>query len=524
MHERVHAQSSTRQPAFTQRTSGVLLHLTSLPGPHGCGDLGAEAHRFVGFLEQAGQSWWQMLPINPPGLPPVFSPYDSASAFAGSPWLVALSELAASGLLTKRDLAASPGLTSRCVDFPATLRHREERLRRAFACFRGGGGERTQRFRTFCAANGDWLEDYALFAALRRDSDGKPWTDWEPEVRGRRPSALRAARERLRDEMAAHRFVQFAFDQQWHVLRSHARRRGIGLVGDLPIFVGHDSADVWSHQELFELDAQGRPLRVSGYPADRFNPNGQHWGHPQYRWAAHQATGFAWWVRRFERIFELFDAVRIDHFLGFTRTWSIPSGTARRARARWVPSPGQQLFEAVRRRLGDRPMIAEDLGRVTAADRRLRDDFGLAPMRLFQFGFGSEPDSTDHLPHNYPLLCAGYPGNHDTDTTAGWFGGLSSAPRRRVLAYTGGQPATIHLDILRTLLSSSAGLVIFPLQDLLGLGSQARMNVPGTIQGNWTWRLEKMPGPATARPLRFQTELFERDPRPSIHHRPKAND
>lgn len=502
------------RPDFLPRSSGILLHVTSLPGPHGCGDLGAEAHRFLEFLAESGQGWWQMLPIGPPGRAPGWSPYDSASAFAGSPWLVSLTSLARQGLRPPPELKSPPGLTARRVHFAATLRCREAQLRRAFAGFRRRRGERRRDFREFCDANADWLEDFALFMALRHESGGKPWTEWEPAVRRREPSALRAARERLADEVAAHRFVQFEFDRQWRALREHARRLGIGLIGDLPIFVAHDSADVWSHPELFQLDRSGQPRRVSGYPPDRFNRNGQQWGHPQYRWAAHEQTGFAWWVRRFARILELFDTVRIDHFLGFTRTWSIPAGAANARNGRWVKSPGFILFAAVERQLGPRPMIAEDLGHVTPADVRLREAFGLAPMRIFQFGFGTEADSAYHLPHNYSRCCAAYPGNHDNDTIVGWFQGLPPSRRRRVQTYTGGQPATIHQDTLRTLFASPANLVICPLPDVLGLDSRARMNVPGTVDGNWNWRTPSLPSAVIVQALRSLTEMFGRCPTP----------
>jgi 4-alpha-glucanotransferase len=504
--------AQTFRPDFLPRSSGILLHATSLPGPHGCGDLGAEAHLFLEFLAECGQSWWQMLPIGPPGRAPDWSPYDLASAFAGSPWLVSLSTLAHDGLLELQALKPTTALSKSRMNFAATRIFREGQLRRAFDGFRRRQGERQRDYREFCEANADWLEDFALFMALRSDSGGKPWTDWDPSIRRREPTALRAAGERLADEVAAHRFVQFEFDRQWRGLREHARRLGIGLIGDLPIFVAQDSADVWSHPELFQLDRNGQPQRVSGYPPDRFNRNGQRWGHPQYRWAAHEQTGFAWWVRRFERIFELFDTVRIDHFLGFNRTWSISADSKGARSGRWVKSPGFELFAAVERKIGRRPMIAEDLGHVTPADVRLRDSFGLAPMRIFQFGFGTEADSDDHLPHNYSRLCAAYPGNHDNDTTVGWFHGLPASKRRRVQAYTGGQSATIHRDSLRVLFASPASLVISPLQDVLGLDSPARMNVPGTVEGNWSWRLASLPSAATVKALRSLTEMFGRAP------------
>jgi len=495
---------------FHHRASGILMHVTSLPGPHGCGDLGPEAHRFIDFLADAGQTWWQMLPVGPPGRAPAFSPYDSASAFAGSPWLVSLKALALQGLLPKPDLKPASGLSSRQVNFPATLRFRDERLRRAFANFQRRRGDRTRGFREFCHTNSDWLEDFALFMAMRRESGGQPWTRWESGLRQRQPSALRAARERLANEIAGHRFVQFEFDRQWRVLRDCAHRRGLGLIGDLPIFVAQDSADVWSHPELFQLDRRGEPRRVSGYPPDRFNRNGQHWGHPQYEWSVHEQTGFAWWVRRFERIFEMFDAVRIDHFLGFTRTWSIPARAKRAKSGRWVKSPGFKLFAAVEQKLGRRPMIAEDLGHVTPADIRLRDSFGLAPMRIFQFGFGNEPDSADHLPHNYSRVCAAYTGNHDNDTTVGWFQHLRPAQRKQVRSYTGGSDDAIHAGAIRALMASPANAVIFPMQDVLGLDQRARMNIPGTLEGNWQWRLQPMKLDPLARQFRPLAESFGR--------------
>jgi 4-alpha-glucanotransferase len=485
--------------------------VTSLPGPHGSGDLGSPAHRFVDFLSQAGQQWWQMLPIGPPGRAPGFSPYDSASAFAGSPWLISLDALARQGLLHQRDLRPASGLFSRQVNFPAVQRFRETRLRQAFAQFERRRGDEQQAFREFCRANADWLEDFALFAAMRRESLGKSWTEWEQGIRERRPRALDAARRRLAHEMAGHRFVQFEFDRQWRALREHAHRRGLGLIGDLPIFVAHDSADVWSHRELFQLDRRGQPRRISGYPPDRFNRQGQLWGHPQYDWARHEQTRFAWWLRRFARMFELFDAIRIDHFLGFTRTWSIPA-RARTARSgRWVKSPGFKLFAAVRRQLGSRPMIAEDLGHVTPADVRLRQSFGLAAMRIFQFGFGTEPDASDHLPCNYARLCAAYTGNHDNDTTVGWFRRLRPRQQQRVRAYTGGSRAAPHLNAIRVLMQSPANVVIFPMQDVLGLGTRARMNRPGTLEGNWRWRLPSVKFGPLAQRLRLLTETFERN-------------
>jgi 4-alpha-glucanotransferase len=422
-----------------------------------------------------------------------------------------LEQLAKQGLLGRGDLKPAAGFSARKVNFPATLRFREDKLRQAFVSFRRRGGEREKEFCNFCEQNSDWLEDVALFASLRQHFHGKRWTEWERGVRDRRPAALRAAERLLADETATHRFVQFEFDRQWRELRDHAHRCGIGLIGDLPIFVAHDSADVWCHRDLFQLDRRGEIRRMSGYPPDRFNQHGQIWGHPQYDWATHEQTGFAWWLRRFGRMFELFDAVRIDHFLGFTRTWSIPAGASGAKAGRWVKSPGFKLLAAVERKFGSLPMIAEDVGHVTAADICLRDTFKLAPMRIFQFGFGSEPDSKDHLPCNYAQRCVGYTGNHDNDTVVGWFQHLRPAQRAQVRDYLGGNDAAFFLAAIRAVMASPANVVILPMQDALGLDGRARMNVPGTNTGNWRWRLPSRKLDKPARQLRLLTGSFGRN-------------
>lgn len=486
------------------------MHLTSLPGSFGSGDLGPEAYEFIDFLSNAGQKWWQTLPIGPPGAAPAFSPYDSSSAFAGNPWLVSPKLLAQENLLSTRDLVPSPRISLTQVNFAEVRTFREERLKRAFAKFQVGKTAKNPRYRRFCEANSDWLEDFVLFSALREANGGKPWTQWENDVRARRPLALRAARERLTDPIARHMFVQYEFDRQWGKLRTYAEDRGIGLIGDLPLFVAHDSADVWSHQELFQLERNGQARRVSGYPPDRFNENGQCWGHPQYDWQNHEKNGFRWWIRRFQRLYELFDGLRIDHFLGFTRTWSVVSGARDGRDGRWQNSPGTKLFKAVHRALGAHPTIAEDLGHVTPADIQLRDSWGFAAMRIFQFGFGSTPGSVDHLPHNYPRLCAAYTGNHDNQTIEGWFRRLSSTQRHRVESYVGTGAFPFHLAAIRSVMASHANLVIFPMQDLLALDDQARMNTPGTRKGNWRWRLPSVPPIRVARHLNFLTDLFGR--------------
>ncbi len=500
--------NSTR-PGFHRRSSGLLLHLTSLPGPHGSGDLSESAFRFIDFLAATGQSWWQMLPVGPAGGVAGNSPYSSYSSVAGSPGLVSLETLHRQGWLTRQDIQPDPGFEVGRVRFPLAQAYREERLRRAWERFRAAPKSGRSPFADFCAEHREWLDDFALYCALRQRLQQAPWLDWPDDLRARKPSALAEARRALADAFDYHRWVQFQFHRQWAALRHYARRRGVGLIGDLPICVAHDSADVWAHPELFKLDARGQPTHVSGYPPDSSCPRGQRWGHPLYRWPAHQRTGFRWWIARFAGTYRLFDAVRLDHFLGFTRLWSIPASARTARHGRWLPTPGRELLSAVRQALGHRPMVAEDLGHVTPGDVALRERFGLPSMRILQFGFG--PGDPAHRPHRFTLHTVAYTGTHDTSTTVGWFRGLTPRRRQEVLAYTGGDGRTIHLDLIRLALESVADTVIVPVQDLLGLGSEARMNRPGTLSGNWHWRLP--PGrltPALARRLRRLTELTER--------------
>ena len=504
------------QPRFDRRSSGLLLHITSLPGRHGSGDLGIETARFLDFCQAAGQSWWQVLPVGPPGGPPGNSPYSSYSAAAGSPYLVSLDDLgpASLGLLTPRELARPAGADDRRVNFDTVHAFREDRLRLAFRRFREGEGPGYLRsaVERFAAAQRAWLDDFALFCALKKQSGGAPWDAWDRSLRQRAPAALARAADDLADEVAFHQFVQYEFDRQWRRLRDLATLAGVGLVGDIPIFVIHDSVDVWCNPRLFHLDRHGRPTQVSGVPPDAFSDDGQLWGHPQYDWPAHRRQKFSWWASRFRRAFELFDAVRIDHFLGFNRVWSIPAGSSTARSGRWARSPGRELFEVLLRALGRKPIIAEDLGALTPEAAALRDRFGLPGMRVMHFGFGGGGGDGYHRPHSYPPACVAYTGTHDNDTTAGWFAQLRPARSKRdVLDYTGASARDVHLGAIRAVLASAANTTIFPAQDLLGLGTRARMNTPGRPEGNWGWRLP--PGaltPALAQRLRRLTELTGR--------------
>jgi 4-alpha-glucanotransferase len=497
---------------FDRRSSGLLLHPTSLPGPFGSGDLGPEAHAFADFLAAAGQRWWQMLPVGPPG--EGHSPYSAASAFAGHPALVSLQRLADEGLLDRRDLRTSrPRFSDARVEHQRVLAYRAALLRRAFERFRERGGPRGSDFARFVKENAFWLEDFALFAALKEATGNAPWAQWDDGVRRRRPAALARAAEELADEVAYQRFVQFAFDRQWQALRARCAAHGIGLIGDIPIFVAYDSAEVWANPHLFLLDAKLRPTVVSGCPPDAFCEEGQRWGHPHYDWKVHARDGYRWWVERFRQTLRWFDAVRIDHFLGFHRVWHVRASSPTAKGGRYVPGPGPAFFDALRAELGDVPIIAEDLGAVVPEALALRDRFNFPGMRILQFGFGGD---AYHLPHSYPRRAVAYTGTHDNDTTAGWFRKLPAAERQRVLAYaTDGRGAAAGADVvwplIRAALASVADTAVFPVQDLLGLGSEARMNTPGTVKHNWAWRLP--PGqltPALAKRLRAACEVCGR--------------
>lgn len=475
------------KPTLTRRSSGILLHPTSLAGPRGAGALGAEALAFVDFLADCGQSWWQVLPVCPPDA--TGSPYASPSSFAGSPELVSPDLLAAQGFLRKADLGQP----------------RVKALRAAFARFaRRAPKDQRAEFAAFREREKSWLEDHCLFFALKDAHDGRPWTDWDLGLRERRPEAMEAVRARLGAELSFQAFAQWLFARQWDAVRKHAAARGIGLIGDAPIYVSHDSADCWAHQELFALGADGRPTAVAGVPPDYFSKTGQLWGNPLYRWERHEETGFAWWLARLKACAARFDAIRLDHFIGFRNFWEIPAGEATAINGRWVEAPGDALFETARREIAGLEIVAEDLGSVTPAVAALRDKFGFPGMKLAQFSFGGEPkDWPEHWPEN----CVGYTGTHDNDTSRGWWedDGTANAlrppeaaarEREAFLRARGAGDETASWAMLRLTWASPARVAIAPLQDLLDLPGAARMNRPGTVgPENWSWRLE--PGALT---------------------------
>jgi len=485
---------TTKLPA--ERSSGVLLHLTSLPGPHGHGDLGPAAHQFAGFLSAAGQRWWQMLPVVPPGAGN--SPYESVSSFAGGALLISLERLSAEGWLEDGDLSAPRSLAGPRAQYARAARFKSLRLRKAFANFMALPARR-RRLARYWEQNRDWLEDYTLFRALQQAHQGATWTEWDAGLRDRRHAPLGRVRRQLSNELRYHTFLQYAFDRQWRALRARARALGLRLLGDVPMFVAHDSADVWANRELFDLDRRGGARAVAGVPPDAFSRTGQLWGNPLYRWDRLRRSDFAWWIARLRRNLERFDAVRLDHFIGFHRCWRVAAGARSAKRGRFVRVPGAELLSSLRDSLGGLPFVAEDLGLLTPEVHALRDEFGLPGMRVLQFGFDDE-GGRQYQPHRYPPGCIAYTGTHDNDTVVGWYRTLPSRAdpmarrkalqrRRYVLRYVGGDGTEIHWQLIRAVLASAANTAVFPMQDLLGLDSRARMNVPGTPHGNWEWRL-----------------------------------
>ncbi|MBI2131572.1 MAG: 4-alpha-glucanotransferase [Candidatus Tectomicrobia bacterium] len=474
------------------RASGLLLHPTSLPGGQGVGDLGPAAQRFAEFLAESGQVWWQMLPVGPADA--WGSPYGSSSAFAGNPLLISLDRLAEEGLLAREDAAAGGQAPAGRVDFALAWRMREPMLRRAFRAF--GARRRTaeqESFEAFLEESAGWLGDFALFTAFKQKFGASSWTDWPPELRLREPAALERAREAHREEIRFLSFVQHQFFRQWADLREHCHREGVGLIGDIPIYVALESADVWANPGAFRLDAAGRPEAVAGVPPDYFNSDGQLWGNPLYRWEALRERGYDWWIARLRAAFGFFDAARLDHFIGFARYWEIPAGAATAREGHWREGPGGDLFEKLQDALGPLELIAEDLGVVTEEVVALRDRFGFPGMRVLHFAFDSG-EGNMHLPHHHPARCVVYTGTHDNDTTAGWFGKRRDAAaheREFALRYLNHDGSEIHWAMIGLALSSPADTAVFPVQDLLGLGSEARMNYPGTLDGNWAWRLRE---------------------------------
>lgn len=497
------------------RHSGVLLHPTSLPGPHGAGDLGPAAYHFVDWLVAAGQTRWQLLPLG--GVGPGNSPYMSPSAFAGNELLIDLAQLRDAGWLGADEVAPDPAFAELQVDYSRVHPFRMTRLRLAATkFFSDARRDAQQRFASFCAEAGEWLDDYALFMALDQQYGGT-WQQWPEPLAQRQPPALQEARVGLADECNFWRFGQWCFHSQWAALKAYANQRGVQLIGDMPIFVSPHSADVWAHQDLFDLDARGQARVVAGVPPDYFSATGQLWGNPLYRWTAHREQGYRWWIERMRTTLARCDIVRIDHFRGFESYWEVPADAPTAVTGRWQPGPGIALFDALREALapdgGVLPVIAEDLGIITAPVRALRAAVDLPGMRVLQFAFDGHADNP-YLPHNYQADTVVYTGTHDNDTTWGWWCALAAGERELVRRYLGISGEFSEWDLIRAALSSVAALAVIPMQDVLGLDSTSRMNQPGLAQGSWQWRFSwHQVAPWHADRLAELTRLYGRLPR-----------
>jgi len=498
------------------RTSGLLLHPTSLPSPHGIGDLGPSARQFIDFLAAAGQGLWQMLPLGPTGYRD--SPYQCLSAFAGNALLISPDELLRLGWLQDSDLEGRPDFPQEQVDFGSVAPWKSRLLESAWMGFveRASEGDRAW-YAHFCEREAFWLDDYALYHALKTQHELRPWTDWEPALAQRDPVALAEWSERHRDAIELQRFIQYVFHRQWSALRDYARARGVRLIGDIPIFVAHDSSEVWTHPEWFELDERGNPTVIAGVPPDYFSTTGQRWGNPLYRWPVLAADGYRFWVERLRRALELVDLVRIDHFRGFAGYWEIPASEETAINGRWVPGPGLELFQALKSALGENlPLIAEDLGVITPDVESLRDTLGLPGMAVLQFGFEDLEDGfggSYFLPHHHRRQLAVYTGTHDNNTLLGWWSERTEPLRAQVLAYLNSDGRAVNWDCIRVALGSVADLAIFPMQDVLDLGSEACMNRPGTTEGNWVWRYRAdQLDPAVAERLLRLSRLYGRRP------------
>ncbi len=493
-----------------QRAAGVLLHVTSLPGPHGIGDLGPAAQHFVDWLATAGQRVWQLLPTTPIG--PGDSPYQSVSAFAGSPLMVALEPLVARGWLAPPTLPDG-GFDAHRVDFCRVSPWRLQRLREAAAGFelRGTAAERAD-FDAWHAAQASWADDYALFMALETANDGRPWWLWEAPLKKRQPAALKKARQEHAAEIRFWLFVQWCFDTQLGALKAYANGKGVAIMGDLPIFIAHHSADCWARPDLYFLDHDFQPTVVAGVPPDDMAPLGQRWGNPLYRWDRMAAEDFAWWTARVRRALQQADVFRIDHFRGFAGYFEIDAACPDATQGTWMPGPGKALFDAIERALGELPIVAEDLGLITPDVVALRDGCGFPGMKILQFAFGAD-GTHEFLPHNYTPNMVAYTGTHDNDTVRGWWASTGDRERRYAGTYLAAGPQDIHWAMIRAVHNSVANIAVVQLQDVLGLDGRHRMNVPGTASGNWTWRFTwDMVGPEPGRVLGVMTAASGRGP------------
>jgi 4-alpha-glucanotransferase len=498
---------------MNQRGSGILLHVTSLPSPYGVGDLGHEAYRFVDFLAKTGQHYWQVLPLNPTNVACGSSPYSSVSAFAGSTLLISPDLLLEEGLLLREDLEPLPPFPEARCDFLEAIPYKDRVLERAYQRF-DSSREGRDSFDAFCREHSSWLEDFALFAVLRKRFGAKAWTEWPEALRDRVSSSMEAVRQECQNDLEREKFRQYLFFKQWNALKAYCREKGVQIFGDLAIYVSLDSADVWANPGLFKLNEAKSPTFVSGVPPDYFSKTGQLWGNPVYRWDVLKEGGYRWWIERIAHNLKMFDVLRIDHFLGLVAYWEIPAGEKTAINGRWDKGPGEDLLNTLKREFPHFPIVAEDLGLITSEVRELMVQFGLPGMKVLIFAFGDDDPMHPFLPHNYEKNFVVYTGTHDNNTIRGWFEGEASPEeKKRLFRYLGREVPVenIHWELIRLAMMSVARWVILSMQDVLGLGEEARMNRPSIALGNWEWRL--LPGqiaPGVSERLLEMTETFGR--------------
>ena len=478
-----------------KRTSGILLPVFSLPSKYGIGCFSKEAYKFVDQLKDAGQSYWQILPLGPTGYGD--SPYQSFSTFAGNPYFIDLAALAGEGLLTDAESREYDSEEQdESIDYEKIYKTRFKVLKKAHERFRdrmAGGHHERDAYEKFVSENAFWLDDYSLYMAVKDKNNGVSWNEWEAPLKNREEEALSEAREELAEEISFYKFQQYEFDRQWKKLHSYANEQGVKIIGDIPIYVAFDSADTWAAPQMFQFDENNEPEGVAGCPPDAFSATGQLWGNPLYDWEYHKKTGYEWWIRRIEHCLKLYDVVRIDHFRGFDEYYSIPYGETTAINGQWMPGPGMDLFRAIEEKLGRPEIIAEDLGFLTPSVLKLLKDSGFPGMKVLQFAFDAR-ESSNYLPHTYPENCVVYTGTHDNDTTRGWYHAVGKYARdfaKEYMCKPRLDEDSLAEDFICLAMGSVADLCVIPMQDYLGLGSEARINIPSTLGGNWVWRMKK---------------------------------
>ncbi len=498
---------------MSKRRSGILLHITSLPSPYGIGDFGATAYKFVDFLAETRQSLWQILPLNPTCSVYGNSPYSSYSAFAGNHIMISLDLLAQDGLLTKSDIGGHMTFHDDRVDYESVTAYKEKALRTAYKNIHRKLGKDFE-FERFCNENAHWLEDYAVFVVLKEYFQGIIWSDWPEDLRNRKESVLRDWKEKLKDRILMEKFFQYLFFKQWFALKKYCNSKHIQIIGDIPIYVTYDSADVWAKPEIFKLNEARMPTFVAGVPPDYFSKTGQLWGNPVYNWNILKETGYSWWLRRIEDNLKLFDIVRLDHFRGFVSYWEVPSDEKTAINGMWVDAPVKDFFDTLYKHFPSLPIIAEDLGIITPDVREIMEMFGIPGMKVLLFAFGDDLPINPYTLHNHIKHSIVYTGTHDNNTIKGWFKNeVSSADRKRIHDYLGREISedTIHREIIRLAMMSVANMVVIPMQDILGLGEKSRMNLPATSKNNWTWRLlPEQITPALIKELTETTVIYGR--------------